>query len=383
MEEQKMKKVISLLLALAMVFALCACGGAKNDDAFLKNLQKGIEKRISVEEKISQNGSARFSPEALTSGVSEELNAIGSLSDYTFADAELEALAEAYVAALNNQVAGGAQYTSNYTAFIDTYYSKGYYPQMQLLCTIYDDYGLEIKKKSLEKFNAFLDDGRYYSELQNVISGENVVFESLGGSRSLLIIENTTGHDLSGAQISFNFYDDAGVMVGSSSTYFQSWLPGVTNKAEIYSQNTYAKAEAEISLYGGSSGISTGYFPLNYINEMIIELELVTELPKEFSYKSYSKCEVNNFWYEDNYWNDGAATLTLHISGEKTFDRNGESGTESCYLKWKICDEDGVVIDTGSFYTSDLTVGQAFKDSSSSARNLTPGKYFMEIMDYS
>ena len=148
-----MRKVISLLLAIAMVFALCACGGAKNDDAFLKNLQKGIEKRISVEEKNSQNGGALFSPEALTSGVSEELNAIGSLSDYTFADAELEALAEAYVAALNNQVAGGAQYMSNYTAFIDTYYSKGYYPQMQLLCTIYDDYGLEIKKKSLEKLN--------------------------------------------------------------------------------------------------------------------------------------------------------------------------------------------------------------------------------------
>ena len=383
-----MKKTIALLLALAMVFSLCACGGAKDDEAFLKNVGKGLEKRFDTVSKGLKGLSGLDAQQVYYANcVSAELDTIGELSEYIFTDPELEEIAAEYVAALKKQLEGAKYYGTNHNQFIEVYSSQGYYPQMALLCRLSDNFGLTVAKKHLGSFNTFIEDGRYYTAVSSLLSPE-VVLESLGGTRSQLLIENTSQYDLSSAQILFNFYDEDGVLVDSSTTYFESWMAGSKNKAEIYCQNKFSSAEGAIKLNLGTMGFSTGYVPITYVNNMIIELELVTELPQEFAYetgsgRTYSKGIITDFWFEDNYWNEGKASLYLYISGEKTFDRDGEEGTNSCYFNWKIYDEDGVVMGTGSFYTSKLKVGEVFKGEQGYASDLRPGKYFVELSGYS
>ena len=53
-----------------------------------------------------------------------------------------------------------------------------------------------------------------------------------------------------------------------------------------------------------------------------------------------------------------------------------------CYFDWRIYDEEGVVMGSGSFYSDKLKVGEVFKDEESYASDLLPGKYFIELSDH-
>lgn len=382
-----MKRMVALLLVLAMVFALCACGKVeKNDEGFLKNLQRGLEQRLSMVDKShsSTNGVAGIR-DNYANCVRAELSAIGNLSEYTFSDSNLASIAERYVETLNTELEGISYFNVNHTKYSEIYYSEGYYPQAELLCELNKKYGLEVGSSSVEKFAQFLEDGRLFSALKSLLPSD-FTLESLGGNKSEFFLVNNTDYDFSGARVLFNFYNDDGVLVDSSSSYFESWRPGSKNRATVYSQDVFSRVEAAVAFNMGNTNVSTEFAPIEYVNNMIIELELVTELPQELSYRStrqyYTKGIVKTFSYEEGYWNDGVGSLKIHISGEKTYDKDHDKGTRACRFAWKVYDEEGVVIDTGSFYTSDLREGETFKDAESSVHNLEPGKYYIEITDY-
>ena len=381
-ETDKMKREIAFFLALVMVFALCGCGVEKNDEGFLKNVQTGIEKRITYT-KTGQNNISGMDGMATyyANCANEELRAIGDVDEYIFTDSRLEQIAYDYVAALNKQVTGAKDYNGNYQRFSEQYYSNGYYPEAELICILNEEYGLTAGKNYTAEFNKFLEDGQTYVAIQNLVT-EDTVLESIGGSRSAIVVDNTSMFDLSGAQLHFNFFDDDGLMVDDSSCYFQSLQAGCKQKAEVYAQKKFTKAEVSVSCYLGSAEIKTAYKPIKYVNNMIVELELVTELPKEFAYKDYSKGIIKSFGYEESSWSDGKASLKLHISGEKTYDGSSSGDSNSCYFDWRVLDEDGVVIDTGSFYVDKLKVGESFKDVESYVSKLEVGKYYIEITDH-
>lgn len=376
-----MKKVLALLLALTMVFALCACGTEKNDAGFITNLQKGLESRMKIE-----NGLETYPQrEDLTKAVAAEKKALGEYAEYTFVDPELQQLAEDYFTALNTQEEGIAFYSSDYSKFSEKYYTDGYYARAKVLCKLYDNYGLSINDKYALVFSEMMHDGRYYNALED-IANSNLVLESLGGTRSEITFENTSEFDYSNVMVDFNLYDDDGMLVATASTYIDSFKSGAKVKKEVYAQTEFASAEISMSVYSSSAQISTEYFPVEYVNNMIINIELVTDIPQEFSYGSsrriYSKTMVNSFSYEIDNWYDGKAYVKFSISGEKTYDDDGEDGTHACEVSWKLRDMNGVVVDSGAFYVNKLTVGEAFLEETSSASNVPVGTYTLELTNY-
>lgn len=202
----------------------------------------------------------------------------------------------------------------------------------------------------------------------------------------MITFENTSEFDFSNVNVNFNLYNDEGLLVGSASTYIDSFKPGAKIEKEVYAQTEYASAEISLTVYSSSAQISTEYFPVTYVNNMHIDIELITEIPQEFSYRTprriYSKTMVNSFTYEIRNWYDGKASVEFSISGEKTYDYDGDDGTNSCQVSWKLRDPNGVVVDTGNFFVSKLKVGEAFLEETSTASNVPVGTYTLELTNY-
>lgn len=375
-----MKRILSILLALVMAVSLCGCGAEKNDAGFIKNLQKGLESRL----KIESGAPSYLSKENYTNAVAAEKNAIGDIAVYTFEDAELKQLAEAYVAALTAQEESISLFNSNHAKFSEKYYSDGYYERARIICRLCDDYGFTVNEKYAAELREFTNNGRFYIALDS-IANSGLVLESLGGSHSEIVIDNPSDFDFANLSVNFNLFDEDGVLIGTMSTYIDNLKSGAKIKKEVYAQQEFSAAELSMELYVGSNRLATEYYPVTYVNNMHVDIELITELPQEFSDLSwgreYTRGIINTFSYSINSWYEGKAYVELSISGEKTYDREGEENTRSCQFDWKLCDKSGVVVDTGTFYTSNLKVGETFMEATSSVSKVPVGEYMLEIMD--
>lgn len=106
-------------------------------------------------------------------------------------------------------------------------------------------------------------------------------------------------------------------------------------------------------------------------------------LPLSVNKKSYngsirSTCTINNITYEVN-----GSYMTIYFEGVKTADVNGNNNSDSCIFSWKIYDNDNYVIGSGNVFTSDLVVGEKFKDEKAYIYNIKAGgKYRLQISDY-
>ena len=113
---------------------------------------------------------------------------------------------------------------------------------------------------------------------------------------------------------------------------------------------------------------------------------LLPDAPITVSYNSssgklYSKVSISNMNYsfEESY--DGKVSLTIYFTGQKTYDYKGDNSSSSCKIGWKLYDEDGYVVKSGTAYTADLETGEKFKDSEETIYGLEPGQYTLKILD--
>lgn len=174
----------------------------------------------------------------------------------------------------------------------------------------------------------------------------------------------------------------------STSAYIDSWPSGSTNKVQVFSQVDFSKVEMQIEYYSQKiyNYISTDYYPIEYVNNMIVEISLKTNLPNTFYYKSnsgktYTECEVDDFTYETKYWNEGKATVDFNISGTKIFDMKGDSYSRGGRIGWKLYDEKNNIVDSGNFITNNICVGEKYINCTESAHNIEPGKYYLELLN--
>ena len=387
--------IIAIILLVAMVLSLSACGSAPlNDEAFIKNVQKGLEARWKLTDKEpEQFSSATEFKQTYTGYVNAELSAIGDINAYTFEDDQLKELAEIYVNALNSQLEGIKYYGSDDNKYTQMWSTDGYYQRARVLCKLVDNYGLTVSKNYESALDELATNGRVMLELDdqvqamdNIITGD-IVLESLGGTNYECIITNDSKYDLSGAQIELNLYNDKNVLVDNATAYLNSWKAGSTNQCSFYIKNEFTRAEVRIALYNNSiyDYLTTEYHPIEYVNNMIINITLKTSLPTEISYTSYrtvtTRCKVTSFDFEVGYWNDGKASVTLSISGNKTYDEKGDSYSRGAKVGWKLYDSKGNVIDSGTFTSSNIKVGETFTDASSYVNKLAPGDYTLEILN--
>ena len=82
--------IIAVILMLALVLSLTACGSAPlNDEGFIKNMQKGLEARWKISNASPDTYSSNTEKKNdYTNCVNAELNAIGDISAYTFEKAD-------------------------------------------------------------------------------------------------------------------------------------------------------------------------------------------------------------------------------------------------------------------------------------------------------
>ena len=89
-----------------------------------------------------------------------------------------------------------------------------------------------------------------------------------------------------------------------------------------------------------------------------------------------SSCKITNITYEIS-----GDDLYLYFTGEKTYDAEGNKYSQSCVVGWKLYDADGYVVDSGTFYSPNMAVGEKFKNEKEYAWDvIIPGEtYILKI----
>lgn len=221
----------------------------------------------------------------------------------------------------------------------------------------------------------------------NQILTQEMLLECSGGSSYEMIITNTSDRDLSNIWLYFSLYSEDGLLLDTVSENFQAWASGGKNKAILRTSEKFASVR--VNLKCGSTAKSSEavsqLVDLPWVNNYHIVINLVNDLPQEFTYKlgwrERGRCSVETFRYEDTNWYDGKASVTLFISGTKTYDYEGDSKTNATQVSWKLLGGEKQVIDSGSFYVKGCQVGETFAIESYVSK-LESGTYTLELSNY-
>ena len=378
-----MKRIIAFLLVLLLCFSFCACGAVveKNDAGFVTNLSKGLEARWKIVNKTLESTEAAAHRQQLIDGVNAELNVLGNYADYTFTDSTLANLAQQYFTALSKQLEGAAYYGVDDQAYYNTFTVQGYTQRAKLIYQINSLHTITVSEKNATTMSEMLVLGERVAAVEGILNQE-LVFENTGNECEMLI-ENTTKFDLSNTQLTFNLYDDDGVLVGNSVVYIENWPANSKYRANAWIDNhDFTKVEMRLEQY--SHNIITNFLPVTYKNEMIITI-FTPDFPMELNYgysnRIYTSCSITSMEYEIGYWSDGKAGVTLNFSGTKTYDKEGDSSNNSCMFTYKLLDKDGDVAASGTAYVDPLKVGENFKNETAYVSDLAPGAYTLILED--
>ncbi len=123
------------------------------------------------------------------------------------------------------------------------------------------------------------------------------------------------------------------------------------------------------------------------VTKPTIKIVLRTKLPtllsdNDFSGDIDSMCKVTGFSCEiSDYKYSEEQTAELYFAGEKTYDQEGDHYSNAVSISWKLYDEDGYVVDSGTARSSGIKVGEKFKNAKSYVFDLLPGTYYLELLD--
>lgn len=177
----------------------------------------------------------------------------------------------------------------------------------------------------------------------------------------------TNGYGKSFYAVGINIYASE-ITVGSS----DSGTIGFT----VYNPEYFTFDETLLSIYG--------HLPkVNLADRCSL---LLPSTPKTISFYDYSgklksSAEVTEIDYEFVESYDGTLTLHIYFSGYKRFDLQGSNRSDYCRIGWKLYDNKGYVVDSGTNLTPNLAEREYFRDSESYVFDLKPGTYRLEILD--
>lgn len=109
--------------------------------------------------------------------------------------------------------------------------------------------------------------------------------------------------------------------------------------------------------------------------DSFVEMPIFPDIIHEYSYDQsiLTSYKITDMWYETS-----GTDLIIHYSGEKTYDSKGDKYSRSCKIGWKLYDSEGYVIDSGTFYTPNIAVGEKFRDETTKIYNcIKPGEFYV------
>lgn len=390
--KKMIKRLTAALLMLTMVFGMAACsaGGPKNDEAFLKNMKAGLEARWKFTDKNAKKGTlsdadARISQKE---AAATELEKLGGLSEYQFSDSDLKALAEQYYEALNNQVTGAKYYEADAEKYMELYHG-GYNERSVVLAQLVNDYQLTVSDKFAANLDELAINGEKQLHIRTVLKTlteqlSSAAMEHVGTGLYRLNVENTSDLSLENVEVKVNGMDDEGKIITTGQAFVTSWGAGSSFSEEVYFERDIKKASVMLGFFYDLDQYHTEYVDVAVNDDLIMNVEM-PELPVEVSSHNYYKAIELTCTVEavdvDTTWHDGKCSMKLIFSGTKLFDKKGDQNSEGCRIGWKLYDEQGAVVDSGTCFTSDCTVGEKFRNSEAYVNNLESGNYRLVIMD--
>lgn len=115
-----------------------------------------------------------------------------------------------------------------------------------------------------------------------------------------------------------------------------------------------------------------------------VTIELPSDITKTRYDDSYraSAYTLSSLTYDVEASYDGTYKATVHFKGKKTYNSRGNNMSGSLSIPWKLYDSDGVVVDSGTAFTPDVAVGDAFSEDEV-IYDLKSGTYKLVIADVS
>lgn len=390
-----MKKILSILLFFCILFSLCGCGEKiKNDETFVKNLGKSLEARWKITDNSKQETNAE-TRDVLSKAIAAEEEKLGLFEDYTFENKNIEEYAKLYFDSLALQKDGYQYYGLDDTKYKEIF-GGGLAGRYKAVYLINNEIPISVSNSNRDNLESFFQNGKkIFDEDSKLAAVEKMLQDGItaefDGSEYQMIFDNQTGYDFDSINFNINYYDKDGVITNNSTCYLNDWKNGTKLKQSLWTYGSpFKTAKISASYYRDYAGSyeegKTIEYDLNLKNDYSINIELKTELPVELSYgfsgRIYTKCRVDTFDYYESAWYNGVASVDFVFSGEKTYDRSGENNNDNCQFSWKLYDAEGFVIDSGTVYTNEITVGQTFKDVKSYVYDIKPGNYTIELIDY-
>lgn len=173
---------------------------------------------------------------------------------------------------------------------------------------------------------------------------------------------------------------------------FGNWTWGGNNpRTEFY--GTVEIPFDQITPGNASSG--TMYFQVNAEgNVNFKELSInITGLPVGFDLQlPNTPLEVSRFYTTGRLWwkvniteisyeyNAASQRLTVYFEGQKTYDTDGSNYASTQRVSVRLIDSDGFVVESKSFSTPSIMVGEGFRNETIIFYNLPPGDYIIEII---
>ena len=131
--------------------------------------------------------------------------------------------------------------------------------------------------------------------------------------------------------------------------------------------------------------------PHNYVDGKCTECSrwmelniIVTDVPLTIEANNGQILKFTDLDYGWVFNSNTSFNLYLHYDAEKMFDDSGENKSDICRFKYKVLDSDGYIVNSGSYFTTDLCVGEKVKDQYVCvAYRLDPKKsYTIVVTDY-
>ena len=384
------QRIFALCLIVVLLFSISACSSVKNEAAFLKNMQKGLEARWKQSTKMDAKVYANASDyrNDLLGCVNAEIDKLGAFSDYSFTDIALEKLAETYFNALESQLKGYKYYGVDDSKYSELF-TKAYNERAEVIYQLCEEYSFKVNSTYAATLADIMVVGEVYHEIRLALLAieENVkgmCVERTGTNQYNFTLTNTSNLNFEYAELIIKGYDEKGVNTASGTKYLSKWNAGATITDYVWMEGEFETATAQVVLNYNYQNYSFSPANIGVVDDLIIILD-VPSTPKPVTYTSgkieTTRCNITDITYKASDWRDGEATLNIYISGKKIYDKAGDSYSRSCRIGWKLYDESNAVIDSGTCDSGNCKVGELFKDKEVRIYRMKPGTYRLEILN--
>ena len=255
-----MKRVISLLLALCLIFG-CLAGCSSSDDEpqycdqeFLTALTKGLTARWDLDQKVDETEEEYYSRL-----VSAELNKIEEYASQPFEDTKLQEKAIAYINLLKDQEEALTYINVDYLK-CDEMWQNAYDARTVAIADFINEYELSFPAKYDDTIKEFMTNSKLVEENQQIEAqvqqmADAIVFElaskSYGFAAYEAIVENVTDRTFEYFALDINLIDADGIILETTYASVNNLAPGKKAKLEFYTDTAFESYEIVVDYYLG------------------------------------------------------------------------------------------------------------------------------------